>query len=113
MIADRHPCLGFENCFCRQAKVDALSAIARCVENWGWQSVAAYAGRIWWALRDELMDPLEPNPSEGESNTAVAAAACLQRCLAAEAGPQMQMPVTVEIESQSHKPVQSLLDKVG
>ena len=87
--------------------MDSLAALGTCIEKWGWQGVAAQAGRIWWALRDELVEPSEPPPAEGGSNSAVAAAACLQRCLAAEAGPQPELD-----KAPAARPVQSLLDKV-
>ena len=85
--------------------MDSLAALATCVEKWGWQGVAAHSGRIWWALRDELVEPLE---AEGSSNSAVAAAACLQRCLAAESRPQLELKTTAA----PALPPQSLLDKV-
>ena len=55
------------------------------MEAWGCQPLAPHVIRIWWALRDELVEPLEPGPGEGPSNTAVAAADALRRYLAAEA----------------------------
>lgn len=92
---------------CRQAKIDSLRGLAVCIEAWGWQGVAAYSGRIWWALRDELVDPLEPSVDEVGSSTAVAAADCLRRCLLAETQLQSKIP-----DLQTRQPVQSLLDKV-
>ena len=87
--------------------MDSLAALGTCVQRWGWQGVAAQAGRIWWALRDELVEPLEPSSAEGGSNSAVAAAVCLQRCLAAEVEPKLELDKTP-----AARPVQSLLDKV-
>ena len=55
------------------------------MEAWGVPAVAPHLGRIWWGLRDELVDPMVPTEGDGGgSNTAVAAAACLRRCIAAQ-----------------------------
>ena len=71
----------------RQAKMDSLSGLAACVEAWGIPAVAPHLGRIWWGLRDELVDPMVPTEADGGGvNTAVAAATCLRRCIAAQQG---------------------------
>ena len=91
---------------CRQAKIDSLNGLATCIEAWGWEGAGAYLGRIWWALRDEFVEPMEPTAGEG-SPTALAAAACLRRCLiAAEQSPS-------DPTGGSAKSKQSLMDKVA
>lgn len=63
--------------------MDAMSALAACVEAWGPAAVAVQLPRIWWALREELTEPSYPDGAEGGKGTAAAAAECLRRCLAA------------------------------
>jgi len=74
-----------DRCIHRQAKVDSMSGLAACVEGWGIPATEPHLARIWWALRDELVDPMAPaEAGGGATNTAVAAAVCLRRYIAAE-----------------------------
>ena len=42
-----------------------------------------YLARLWWALRDELAEPLEAENSSQGRSTATAAASCLRKFVAA------------------------------
>ena len=60
--------------------MDALSALATCIEAWG-PAAKPHLSRLWPSLRNELTDATEPAP--GEADVAKAAADCLTRCIAA------------------------------
>ena len=81
--------------------MDALSALGACFKAWGPRPATQHLARIWWALRDELselLEPAEPAPGGGSQSTAVAAAECLRRCIAAKSPEEVDLPHSMPLD---------------
>lgn len=72
---------------CRQAKLDSLSLLGACAAGYGPGPLAPFTSTLWAALRSELAAPaaegLLPADVPAADEVAAAAAACLERCVAA------------------------------
>ena len=81
--------------------MDALSALGACFNAWGPRPATQHLARIWWALRDELSEPSEPSepaPGVGSQSTAVAAAECLRRCIAAKPPEEVELAHSMPLD---------------
>lgn len=72
---------------CRQAKLDSLSLLGACAASYGPSALAPFTSTLWTAIRSELAAPaaegLLPADAPAADEIAAAAAACLERCVAA------------------------------
>ncbi|KAL4426394.1 hypothetical protein ABPG77_004688 [Micractinium sp. CCAP 211/92] len=71
----------------RQAKLDSLSLLGACATSYGPSPLAPFTSTLWTAIRSELAAPaaegLLPADVPAADEIAAAAAACLERCVAA------------------------------
>jgi hypothetical protein len=77
-------------CLRRQAKLDSLSVLGACAQQWGYAPLSGHVSAIWAALRLELLPaagaaagaPMAPSPPAGGGDEVRGAAAkCLSQCL--------------------------------
>ena len=91
---------------CRQAKQDSLSLLEACFKNWPPDAYASCISRIWFALKRETSEPLDP-PTASQKDSAVLALQTLKSCLLAESQWSSSAPSSTHPDRQG-----SLLSKV-